>query len=148
MRGSWDILNTDSKPGKTKWLVKGNSGQIPHKSDLNYPEGTTLRVHPCVYPHIPYSFFLLINFSCFTTFCLWGNSFLQRQWARSGHRPLILSLGFGSLTGKNPTSISGQEPKLCFKPLQAKATWCHPQHTQEWGVEWKTEEWFVTSKAH
>ena len=44
-----------------------------------------LWVHPCVYPHILYPFFLLISkhFTCFITFCLCGNSFLQSQRART-----------------------------------------------------------------
>ena len=62
-------------------------------------------------------------FTSFTTFWLYWNSFLQSQKARA------LSLTTGLVARiqlslcHNPTSISGLEPKCCFKLLQAEATW-------------------------
>ena len=40
--GPWGIPNTE--PGKSRWSVKGNSEEMPHKSDSNYQEGRTLSV--------------------------------------------------------------------------------------------------------
>ena len=38
---SWDIPNMNSEPGKLKWLAKGNSEEMPHKSNSNYHKGAT-----------------------------------------------------------------------------------------------------------
>ena len=49
--GPWDKPNTNSDPGKVRWLARGNPEEMPHKSDSNYHEGVTL-IHPCVDPHV------------------------------------------------------------------------------------------------
>ena len=41
MGGSWDTQNVDYKPGKSKWLTKGNPEEMTHKSDSNCHEGVT-----------------------------------------------------------------------------------------------------------
>ena len=46
--GSWDKPNTDSEPGKSRWLAKGNPEEMTHKGDLNYHEGETLSECTCV----------------------------------------------------------------------------------------------------
>ena len=57
-----------------KWLAKGNPEEMPHKSNSNCNEVTKkLWVYTYVYLYILYSFFLLINFTCFTIFCLCGD---------------------------------------------------------------------------
>ena len=94
MGRSWDVPNTDSEPGKSKWLVKGNLEEMYHKSNPNCHACATQHLSlslslPSVYPHGLYSFFL-IN-SCFTTFHLCRNSFLQSQ------RPRALSLTTGQV---------------------------------------------------
>ena len=33
-----DKPNTDSEPGKARWLAKGNPEEMPHERDLNYQE--------------------------------------------------------------------------------------------------------------
>ena len=55
-RGSWDIPNTDSEPGKSKWLAQGNLEEMPHKSYLNCCKRAALSEAGRVYPHTPYSF--------------------------------------------------------------------------------------------
>ena len=63
-------------------------------------------------------------FTCFTTFCLFVGIHFYKV---SG--PGVLSLATGLVARIQHshccslTSISGQEPKSCFKPLQAEATW-------------------------
>ena len=41
MGGSWDIPNTASGLGKSKWLAQGNLEEMPHKSNWNCYEGAT-----------------------------------------------------------------------------------------------------------
>ena len=112
-------------------LNQANQNDWPKKTRKKCPIyviQTTMRaqlsllVHQCVYPHVLYSFSPNKHFTCFTTFHLCGNSFLQRWRAR----PLSLTTGlvsrFRCSHHHDLTSISGQERKPCFKPLQAKAT--------------------------
>ena len=83
LRGaSWDIPNTDSEPGKARWFVKGNPEGMPHKSNLNHHEGSTLSEPACVSSTCTL-FPLNKYFTCFTIFCLCGNSFLQSWRARA-----------------------------------------------------------------
>ena len=123
--GSWDVPNIDSETGKSKWLAKGDPEEMPHISDLNYHKGTTLSLSPPVCLSTCILFPPNKHFTCFTTFHLCGNSFLQSRRART------LSLATGLVARiqhshcHGPTSISGWEPKPCFKSLQAKATWDH-----------------------
>ena len=107
-----------------KVIGQRNPEEMPHISDLNYHEGRTLWVRRlCVYPRVLYSFFLLINtFTCFTTFRLCGNSFLQSRRARALSLTAGLVVRIWCSQCCNPTSISGREPKPCFKLLQARAT--------------------------
>ena len=89
-------------------------------------------VYLCVYPRILYSFFPPNkNLAYFTTFHLCGNSFLEKQRARA----LLLTAGLvARIWGSHChhlASISGWEPKPCFKLLQAKATWDH-SHRLVW----------------
>ena len=52
MGGPWDIQNTDSELGKSKWLAKGNQKKMHNKSDSNYHEGETLSAHHVsIYTH-------------------------------------------------------------------------------------------------
>ena len=62
------------------------------------------------------------HFTCFTIFRLCGNSFLQRWRARalSLASGLVVRIQRSHCCGL--TSISGREPKSCFKPLKAEAT--------------------------
>ena len=126
---SWDIPNMNSEPGKSKWLAKGNSEEMPHKSNSNYrrlqlsnsdtvSEFAHLSIHTCCT-----LFFLWINiFICFPIFYLCGNSFLQTQRARplSLTRGLVVRIWCSHCC--NTASVSGWEPKL-----QAIAGWGHPR---------------------
>ena len=109
MGGSWEIQNTDCESGKSEWSAKGNPEEMLHKRNSNYHEGTTqgvsLRISPCAYPQMLYSFPLNKYFTCFTTFCLCGYSFLQNWRARalvtdhwSSGQDLVLSLPWLSLS--------------------------------------------------
>ena len=104
----------DSEQGKARWLAKGNPGEMP---DSNYCKGTTTM---CLFMHTLY-FPQKHLFHSFLSLC--GNS----VYKVSG--PGVLSLAAGLVARiqhshcHNLTSISGQERKSCFKPLQAEAAW-------------------------
>ena len=70
------------------------------------------------------------HFTCFTTFCLCGSSFLQSQRARalSLATGLVARIQCSHCLGLTP--ISGRELKPCFKPLQAEATWDQAQRPE------------------
>ena len=80
MGESWDLKNMDSTR-KVKMIGWRNLEEMPHKSNSNCHKGATqglsLRVCPYVYPHVLYSFFLLINIllasllSIFVEILLW-----------------------------------------------------------------------------
>ena len=83
----------------------------------------------CVYPHVLYFFFLLINTLLVSLLSVFvGIPFLQ------SHRARALSLTTGLLATtqcshcRDLTSITGREPKQCYKPLQAEATRDHSYH--------------------
>ena len=126
MGGPQDIPNTDSEPGKAKWLAKENQEEMPHINDSNHHEGMTLSESAlCVYPHVLYPFPPNKHFTCFISFHLCGNSLLQ-NW-----RVKALSLTTGLIVRiwcshcHDLASISGQESKPLFKPLQLEATHDH-----------------------
>ena len=125
MEGSWDIPNIDCEPRKSKWLAKGKLEETAHMSDLNCHTGASqgLSFWVCLSTHTVF-FFLLIN-TCFTAFCLCGNSFLQSQRARA----LSLTTGIVARTWRShchdSASVPGWEPKRCSKQLQAEATRDH-----------------------
>ena len=95
MGGSWDIPNTDCKPGKSKWLTKETWNKCPievlQTSTRAWPRDSgSLPKSTHVSTHTYGAFFPLDEYSTwFTTFCLCGNSFLQRQ--KPG--PLLLTTG-------------------------------------------------------
>ena len=78
MGGPWNKPNTDSEPGKARWLAKGNPEEMPHVRDSNYHEGATLSLSPpvCAYSHV--LFFPLINtFLVSLLFCLFVEIYLS-----------------------------------------------------------------------
>ena len=83
---------------------------------------------PPMYPLILYAFPANKRVLCFITFCLHGNSFLQSWRARALSLTIGLVARIQYSNCGDPTSISGQERKPHFKPLQVKATqdhiWC------------------------
>ena len=89
----------------------------------------SLWAHPCVYPHMLYSFLPNKHIMYFTTFRLYVEiHFYATNGPGRCHWPLVP----GGLAARiwcshccDPTSISGWEPKPSFKPLLAKATWDH-----------------------
>ena len=123
---SWDISNTASGPGKSKWMAKGNLEEMPQKSNSNCPKDVIQWVsiwpRPHSYPHVLYPFPPNKHFTHFTIFHLCGNSFLQRWGAEPCHQPLAQWLGFSAPNCHNPASVSGQESKLHFKLLQTEGT--------------------------
>ena len=128
MGGSWDIPNMACEPGKPKWL----SEEIPHKSNsschkgmsqhllLSLPEFAYVSIHTgCTF------FSLNKHVTCFTTSCLYRNSFLQSRRARAlvtDHSSTGSDL---TLSPTPPSPVSGWEPKARSKPLQAEATQDH-----------------------
>ena len=118
------LPNTDSEPGKSKSLAKGNPEETPHISDLNYHEGATLSLSlpMCLSTRTTLCFSPNKHFTCFTTFHLCGNSFLQSRRARALSLTPGLVAGIRCSHRRDPTSISGRELKPCLKPLQAEAT--------------------------
>ena len=81
----------------------------------------SLWVYPCL-STCPVLFSPNKHFNCFSTFCIYGNSFLQSQGARA----LSLTTGLVIRNWLSPysnlTSVSDKELKTCFKPLQVGAT--------------------------
>ena len=120
MGESWDISNTDPEPRESKWLAKGTH----KKSHIQVIQTTTrvwlsLWVCPCVHTHIPFS---NNQFTCFTTFCICGNVFLQSQRAKA------LSLNTGLMARIQHSHYHG--PNLNLWPgtntsLQAVLGWGH-----------------------
>ena len=60
------------------------------------------------------------HFTCFTTFRLCGNSFLQSRRARALSPAAGLVAGNQRSHCHRPTSVSGREPKPCFKPCRPR----------------------------
>ena len=81
---------------------------------------------PCVYPHVLYCFPPNKYFTCFTSFRLYVEIHVYTADGPGPcHWPLVpggLVAGIQRSHCRCPTSISGWEPKSCFKPLQAEAT--------------------------
>ena len=72
----------------------------------------------CVYPHKVHSFSLLILASLHSVFV--RTLLCKAKGPGPRHWPLVYWLGFSSYC-HSPTSVSDQETKPRFKPLQAKA---------------------------
>ena len=86
----------DHKPGISKWLAKRKPEEMSHGSDLNCCVGTTQRLtwaHPSHMSIHNYCTLFPPNkyFTCFTSFRLCGNSFLQTWRAKA----LVTDLTFG-----------------------------------------------------
>ena len=100
MGGPGDKPNTGSKSGKARWLVKGNSEEMPRKHDSNYQEGMTLSELAPVSIHMYGTSFLSSKhlFHYFPSLC--GNSFLHSSWARTLPLSVVAQrLGFSTLPG-------------------------------------------------
>ena len=131
--GPWDIPNMDSEPGKARWLAKGNPEKMPRKRDSNLHEGKTLSLsRPPMPLSTRYSFssirkVLIKHFTSFTTFCLYVEIHF---YIAAGPGPCHWALVPWGLVARiqrshcrGLTSISSEQPKPCFKLLQAKGTW-------------------------
>ena len=118
MEGSWDIPNTDSEPGKSKCVAKGNQKKCPIKVIQTNTRVRLSLSPPVCLPTHTILFFLLTN-TCLLTLHLCGTSLQSwRVWALSLATGLVVRVQCSHW--HNPDSISGQEPKKpCFKPLQA-----------------------------
>ena len=68
------------------------------------------------------SFFPNKYFTCFTTFHLCGNSFSAKPQGQGPVTDTGLVARIWCAHCRDLTSITGWEPKPCFKPLQAEAT--------------------------
>ena len=93
-----------------------------HISDLNYHQGISLTESAHVSVHTYYTLPPNKHFICITTFIF------VRIFSLQGQRARALSLATGLVARiqhsccHDLTSVSGREPKHCFKLLQAKAT--------------------------
>ena len=76
----------------------------------------------CAYPYVLFAFPVNKYFTCLTTFCLYGNSFLQSLRARrlSLTTDLVARIWYSHIC--DSASISSWEPNPHFKLLQAQAT--------------------------
>ena len=112
-----DIPTADSGPGKARWLAKGTQNSI---KAIQITTRLWLSLWACLclstrtlFPPNKHLFHYC-PFLC-------GYSFSAKLYRpRPCHWPLLVSRTQQSL-GCGLTSIPGQEPKSCFKPLQAKA---------------------------
>ena len=125
MGGPWDKPNMYSEPGKARWLIKGNTEEIPHISDSNYHKGETLSLSPpmCVYSHV--LFFLLINtlLVSLLSVSLWKfiSTKLMGQGLVTAHWSLVARIQRSHCRGL--TSTSGLGTEIYFKLPKAEATW-------------------------
>ena len=121
--GSWDSSNMNSAPGKSN----GSPKETQEKGPI--PNGTkTPSLSPLVSIHTYlYSFPPSKHFTCFSTLCLHGNSFLQ------SHRARVLSLTPGLVVRTRchhrldwPQSLAGNwnpAPSHCrLRPPEIKPT--------------------------
>ena len=125
MGDSWGKPNTDSEPVKSKWLPKETQKKCPItmiQTATRVQLRVSLRVLPCVCPHVLYFFPPNKYFTGFTAFHLCGNSFLQSWRARALSLITGLMVGIQCSYHCDPTSVSGWVPKPHFKLLQAKVT--------------------------
>ena len=112
-----DKSNTDSEPGKARWLVKRNPEESPHESDSNDRACGTLSEPVCVSIHGYFTLFPPNKHCASLLFVFVGILF------RIAKEPSLLMATIQHSSCHYPTSISGWEPKPCFKLLQAEATW-------------------------
>ena len=95
MRGPWGKPNTETGPGKARWLAKGNPEEMPHIRDSNYHRNATLSLSPpvCLSTRTPFP--PNKHFTCFTTFHFFVEiHFLQSRTGQGlvmGHEWLGLS---------------------------------------------------------
>ena len=128
MGESWEWSNTNSEPGKSYWLAKGNLEEMPPQKWFKHHKVTTLSLSPSMCLATCTLFLPNKHLTCFTTFPLHAKiHFYITDMPRSCHWPLFP----GGLEARIQHSamawlhISGWEPKFCFKTLQAEATTDH-----------------------
>ena len=126
MGGPWDIPNTDSEPGKARWLAKGNMEEMACISDSNSHKRVTLSLSSPVclstrtlFPPNKHLFHY------FPSLC--GNSYLHSWWART----LLLPTGPWWSSGWD-SALSLLQPNLSLWPgteilFQATAGRGHPR---------------------
>ena len=79
MEGPWDKPNTDSEPGKARWMAKGNPEETPHKRDSNSCEGMTLSPSMCLSTCVVL-FLLLINTLLISLLSVFGRILYLQSW--------------------------------------------------------------------
>ena len=119
-----EIYQIWTRTRQVKMITKENQGEMSHITDVNYHEGAALSESTPVSFHTYFTPFPPTNthFTCFTTFHLCGNSFLQIPRAKALSQTTGLVARIQLSHCHDLTSISDEEPKPCFKPLQTKAT--------------------------
>jgi len=115
-------IRTANQANQNVWS-KENQEEMPHVSDANPHEGATLSLSLplCLSTHTVLFFPPNTYLTCFTTSRPCGNS--PQNW-----RARALSLTSGLVARIwcshccNLTSVSGREPKACFKPPEIRTT--------------------------
>lgn len=126
MGGPWGKSNTDSEPGKARWLARGNTEEMPHMCDSNYHKCATLSLSPLVCLSTRTLFLPNKHFFLFYYFHLFAGIHFYKA---NGPGALSLATVPGGLAARiqrshchSLTSASGQGPKIL---LQATACWGH-----------------------
>ena len=119
--------------GESKWLTKGNLGEMPHRNNSNCQEGMAQGFSLWVSPmsiHIYCTLFLLIN-TLLSSLLFVFMEILFFKAQEPGPLPLTAGLvaKHWCFYHCDPTSISSWEPGPCSKPLQAAATQDQGNHT-------------------
>lgn len=129
MGGSFDIPKMDSEPGKSEWLAKWKWKEMSHKSNSNCHKGASqqvcLWVCWCVYPHILYSLFLIINTLLLSLLSLFVEILLLQSWkARSWSLTIGLVARIWCSYSGDLTSLScgGSETLLQVTAVQGLLT--------------------------
>ena len=127
----WDKSNTDPEPGKARWLVKRNP-ELPHESDSNDCAWGTLSEPVYVSIHGYFTLFPPNKHFVSLLFVFVGILFCNAK------EPSLLMAQIQHSSCHYPTSVSGWEPKPCFKLLQAEAIWdqgdCRRERSHQSGL--------------
>ena len=146
MGQSWNIPNMNSEPGKSKWLAKENLEKMSHKANSNCHESVTQGLSESVLVSIDTccTLFLQVNTLHISLLSIFVGILFCRA---EGSLLLITGLmaRIWCLHCHDPASASGQEPKPCFKLLQAEATRDQGEFCPMRLMQWKA---FSNCSAH
>ena len=119
----WDMSNMDCEPGESKWLAKGNTEEISHKSNTNYPKGATQKLSLCLSLSVCLSTYSVLCSLLNTLFASLLSIFVEIIFCKA-KRPGSLSLTIG-LVASIYCFHHCDPAQAPSKPLQAEAIWGH-----------------------